>query len=35
MRLLMCKPNFYNVIYEINPWMNKQITVNLQKAFKQ
>lgn len=28
MKILMCAPTYYDVIYEINPWMNKKLEVN-------
>lgn len=28
MKILMCRPSFYGVEYEINPWMNKERKVN-------
>jgi N-dimethylarginine dimethylaminohydrolase len=31
----MCEPKYYNVSYEINPWMNKKISVDNQKAYTQ
>lgn len=35
MRLLMCRPDYYSVIYEINPWMNTEIDVDHHKALQQ
>lgn len=34
-RILMCRPDFFNVSYEINPWMSKTIQVDQLKALKQ
>jgi len=34
-KILMCKPNFYNIEYEINPWMNKNKKANIKEAQKQ
>lgn len=31
----MCEPKHYNVSYEINPWMNKEIPVDKSKALSQ
>ncbi|CAN5222231.1 hypothetical protein BH10PSE19_BH10PSE19_19550 [soil metagenome] len=27
MKLLMCSPDFYDVVYEINPWMNRSLNI--------
>ncbi len=35
MKLLMCRPEFYGIEYEINPWMNKAIEVSHGAAVKQ
>lgn len=32
MNILMCKPQYYNIDYEINPWMNKKVRVKHQNA---
>lgn len=32
MKILMCKPTYYDIEYEINPWMNKRIKPDLLKA---
>lgn len=32
MKILMCKPTFYDIEYEINPWMNKRIKADRLKA---
>ncbi len=34
-RFLMCRPDFYGVKYEINPWMDVHIQVDRQKALAQ
>lgn len=34
-RWLMCPPDYYNVSYEINPWMNKSRLPNKDRARKQ
>lgn len=34
-RLLMCRPTFFNVKYEINPWMRPGDPVNVGKATRQ
>jgi N-dimethylarginine dimethylaminohydrolase len=35
MRLLMCRPDYYGIHYEINPWMNIQHQVNSDLALEQ
>ena len=35
MRILMCRPDFYGVKYEINPWMKVEHKVNTAKAILQ
>ncbi len=35
MRLLMCPPDYYEIIYEINPWMHIQRKVDQKLAMKQ
>lgn len=35
MKILMCKPTYYNIDYEINPWMNKKIKAYHVKAMAQ
>lgn len=32
LKILMCKPSFYDIEYEINPWMNKRIKPEQLKA---
>lgn len=32
MRILMCRPDYYGILYEINPWMNKDNKVNHESA---
>ncbi|HXN05462.1 MAG TPA: arginine deiminase-related protein [Nitrospiria bacterium] len=34
-RLLMCRPDFFRIAYEINPWMNKKNQTDHDKAQKQ
>lgn len=34
-KLLMCRPTYFNVKYEINPWMRPGDPVNVDKAIKQ
>ncbi|MEP7765832.1 dimethylargininase [Sanguibacter sp. 25GB23B1] len=34
-RYLMCRPDFFTVSYEINPWMNKHVPVDTALAVKQ
>ncbi|KRZ18078.1 Uncharacterized protein T11_2062 [Trichinella zimbabwensis] len=34
-RILMCPPTYFEVSYEINPWMNKKNPVDKNKALKQ
>lgn len=31
-RFLMCPPTYFGVIYEINPWMNKEVVVDPDRA---
>ena len=31
-RFLMCPPEHYGVLYEINPWMNREVAVDLDRA---
>lgn len=35
MKLLMCRPTYYEVVYEINPWMSKTIQVAHDRAMQQ
>ncbi len=35
MKILMCEPKYYNISYEINPWMSKKILVDNSKAISQ
>lgn len=35
MRILMCRPEYYAIEYEINPWMSKTRQANHQKALQQ
>lgn len=35
MRILMCRPDYYGVEYEINPWMNIKLKVDHEAALKQ
>ena len=35
MKILMCRPDYYGVEYEINPWMNINHQVDHQTAIKQ
>lgn len=32
MRLLMCPPDHFSVVYEINPWMHREVTVDSELA---
>ena len=34
-RYLMCPPEHFGVLYEINPWMNAEVTVDLDRAREQ
>ncbi|MDQ4131872.1 MAG: arginine deiminase-related protein [Actinomycetota bacterium] len=34
-RLLMCPPEHFGVLYEINPWMHREVTVDLDRARRQ
>ncbi len=31
-RFLMCPPEYFAVLYEINPWMHREVTVDLERA---
>jgi arginine dihydrolase len=31
-RFLMCPPDHFGVLYEINPWMHREVTVDLERA---
>lgn len=31
-RILMCPPRHFGVLYEINPWMNREVTVEAEQA---
>ena len=35
MRILLCAPDFFDVRYEINPWMDVENTPQTLKAFSQ
>src|SRR5438067_63770 len=35
MRILMCRPEYYGIEYEINPWMNIQHNVDHKTAIEQ
>ena len=35
MKILMCRPDYYTIDYEINPWMDKKNQVNHKKALDQ
>ena len=35
MKFLMCRPEFFDIEYEINPWMNIQIKANKTRAISQ
>lgn len=35
MRILMCRPDFFDIEYEINPWMDKSKHVDREKALAQ
>lgn len=35
MKLLMCVPDFYDVVYEINPWMKREVGVTQHLAMQQ
>src|SRR5580704_5966842 len=35
MRFLMCRPDYYGIEYEINPWMDVQRKANRELAIKQ
>ncbi len=32
---LMCPPDYFGVLYEINPWMHRDIQANKEKAYEQ
>ena len=34
-RFLMCPPEFFAVLYEINPWMHREVSVDLERAREQ
>ncbi|MBW8825860.1 MAG: amidinotransferase [Acidobacteria bacterium] len=34
-RYLMCPPSFFGVVYEINPWMHREVTVDVDLAMEQ
>lgn len=34
-KILMCRPTYFKVAYEINPWMSKKIMADNKNAFKQ
>ena len=34
-KIIMCPPEYYNIEYSINPWMNTQNMVKKEKAFQQ
>jgi N-dimethylarginine dimethylaminohydrolase len=34
-RYLMCPPRFFGVLYEINPWMHKEVTADPDRAMSQ
>jgi len=35
MRILMCRPEFFGIEYEINPWMHVEVTVDHELAVRQ
>lgn len=35
MKILMCKPSYYDIEYEINPWMNRRVKAEHPKAVSQ
>lgn len=35
MKILMCRPDYYGIQYEINPWMDMKVKVNHQAAAEQ
>lgn len=35
MRILMCRPDYFDIEYEINPWMNIRCKTNTKRAVKQ
>ena len=34
-RYLVCRPDFYDVVYEINPWMHSTVTADVDRATQQ
>lgn len=34
-RYLMCPPAFFGVLYEINPWMHREVAIDLERAHAQ
>ena len=34
-RYLMCPPQFYGVLYEINPWMHREVAIDPDRALEQ
>lgn len=34
-RFLMCRPDYYGIRYEINPWMNRNVQVDSSRAMEQ
>jgi N-dimethylarginine dimethylaminohydrolase len=34
-RILMCRPDFYGIEYEINPWMNRQVASDAAESHQQ
>ncbi len=34
-RFLMCPPEHFGVLYEINPWMHREVAVDLDRAREQ
>jgi len=34
-RILMCPPRHFGVLYEINPWMSREVTVDVDRAMAQ
>jgi N-dimethylarginine dimethylaminohydrolase len=34
-RYLMCPPNYFDVVYEINPWMHREVAVDADRAREQ
>jgi len=35
MRILMCRPEFFGIEYEINPWMHVEVSVDHERAVRQ